>query len=124
MPRSTGVKVKLKRAYEAPTRSDGRRVLVDRLWPRGISKDRLRLDDWLKDVAPSAALRDWFGHEPSKWDEFKDRYFRELDDRPATVERLLGKHRAETVTLVFGARDRVHNNAVALKDYLERRAGT
>ena len=124
MPRSTGVTVKLKRAYEAPTRSDGRRVLVDRLWPRGVSKDRLRLDDWLKDVAPSAALRDWFGHEPSKWDEFKDRYFRELDQRPATVERLLGEHRAETVTLVFGARDTVHNNAVALKDYLERGAGT
>ncbi len=83
--------VKLKRAYEPPARADGRRVLVDRIWPRGVSKDQLRLDDWLKDLAPSAGLRKWFGHDPAKWGAFKDRYFRELDERPEAVERLAAK---------------------------------
>jgi uncharacterized protein YeaO (DUF488 family) len=114
--------VKLKRAYDAPTKADGRRVLVDRVWPRGVSKDELRLDEWLKDLAPSAALRAWFGHDPAKWDAFKVRYFRELDERPEAVARLVARRREGTMTLVFAAKDVRHNNAVALKEYLERTA--
>jgi uncharacterized protein YeaO (DUF488 family) len=113
-------KVKLKRAYDAPAKSDGRRVLVDRIWPRGVSKDELGLDDWFKDLAPSARLRTWFGHDPAKWEVFKDRYFRELDERPEAVERLVEKRREGTLTLIFGAKDIQHNNAVALKEYVER----
>jgi len=112
----------LKRAYDAPAKSDGCRVLVDRLWPRGISKDELRLDGWLKEVAPSARLRKWFGHDPAKWGAFKDRYFRELDKHSEAVEHLLAKGREGIVTLVFGAKDLDHNDAVALKEYLERHA--
>jgi uncharacterized protein YeaO (DUF488 family) len=115
--------VKLKRVYDAPAKSDGCRVLVDRLWPRGVAKDDLRPDVWLKDVAPSAGLRRWFGHDPAKWDAFKRRYFRELDEQSEAVERLLAKRREGTVTLIFGAKDAQHNNAVALKEYLEQRAG-
>jgi len=122
MARRAKPQVKLKRAYEAPAKSDGCRVLVDRLWPRGISKDELRLDDWLKEVAPSAGLRKWFGHDPTKWGAFKDRYFRELDEQSEAVGRLLARGRAGTVTLVFGAKDVYHNDAVALKEYLERHA--
>jgi uncharacterized protein YeaO (DUF488 family) len=110
----------LKRAYDAPTQSDGNRVLIDRIWPRGVTKDELRLDGWLKDLAPSARLRVWFGHDPAKWDAFKERYFRELDRRPEAVERLMAKSREGTLTLVFGAKDIHHNNAVALKEYVER----
>ena len=116
--------VKLKRAYAAPARSDGQRVLVDRVWPRGITKEESLIDDWIKDVAPSTALRKWFNHEPLKWNEFKRRYFRELDGRPDALKRLLARSRRGTVTLVFGARDVDHNNAVALKDYIEHRART
>ena len=112
--------MKLKRAYDAPARSDGCRVLVDRVWPRGVSKKELRLDDWLKDLAPSAGLRKWFGHDPAKWGAFKGRYFRELDKRPEAVERLVGRSREGTLTLVFGAKDIHYNNAVALKEYVER----
>ena len=118
----TGPQVRLKRAYDAPAKSDGRRVLVDRLWPRGVSKDELRLDDWLKEVAPSAGLRKWFGHDPAKWGAFKNHYFRELDEQSQAVERLLARGREGTVTLVFGAKDAHHNDAVALKEYLERHA--
>lgn len=106
------MRIKVKRAYEAPGRSDGHRILVDRIWPRGASKDDLRLDGWVKEIAPSTELRRWFGHEPAKWDAFKKRYFQSL----------LARTRAERVTLVFGAKDSRHNNAVALKEYLERRA--
>ena len=116
--------VKLKRAYAAPARSDGQRVLVDRVWPRGITKKESLIDDWIKDVAPSTALRKWFNHELLKWNEFKRRYFRELDGRPDALKRLLARSRRGTVTLVFGARDVDHNNAVALKDYIEHRART
>jgi uncharacterized protein YeaO (DUF488 family) len=112
----------LKRAYDSAAESDGRRVLVDRLWPRGISKDELQIDDWLKEVAPSTRLRKWFGHDPAKWGAFKDRYFRELDEQSEAVERLLARGREGTVTLVFGAKDVHHNDAVALKEYLERHA--
>ena len=124
MPRSARLKVNLKRAYEVPAKSDGQRVLVDRVWPRGITKEEIMIDDWVKDVAPSTALRKWFNHEPPKWNEFKRRYFRELEKRPDALKRLLAKSRAGTMTLVFGAKDAGHNNAVALKEYLERHAGT
>lgn len=113
-------KVKLKRAYDEPAKSDGCRVLIDRIWPRGIRKEALRLDDWMKDLAPSTRLRKWFGHDPAKWAAFKDRYFRELDERRETVERLVAKCRTGTLTLVFAASDTQHNNAVALKEYIER----
>jgi uncharacterized protein YeaO (DUF488 family) len=111
----------LKRAYEPPAASDGWRVLVDRIWPRGIAKEDLQVDAWLKDVAPSTELRKWFGHDPNKWDEFRQRYARELEQRQDAIEQLLDKARAGDVTLVFGARDARHSNAAALKEYLERR---
>lgn len=117
-------RIKLKRAYDAPTKSDGHRVLVDRIWPRGISKNELLLDEWLKELAPSTKLRTWFNHDPAKWETFKERYFRELDQQLETVGDLLANCRRGTVTLVFGARETRYNNAVALKAYLERRLRT
>jgi len=113
--------IRLKRAYDAPTRTDGYRVLVDRVWPRGVSKDKLSVDDWAKEVAPSARLRKWFGHDPAKWDQFKERYFRELDERSDAVEPLREMASKRIVTLVFGAKNTRFNNAVALKEYLEQR---
>jgi uncharacterized protein YeaO (DUF488 family) len=111
----------LKRAYDPPDRSDGYRVLIDRIWPRGVTKDRLEVDAWLKEVAPSTDLRKWFGHDPKKWDEFKTRYARELEPHAAALGQLVEKARAGRVTLVFGARDAEHSNAAALKEHLERR---
>ena len=113
--------IDLKRAYDPPTKNDGRRLLVDRVWPRGIAKDDLQIDAWLKDLAPSTELRKWFGHDPAKWDEFRKRYALELEQRPEALEELVEKARAGHVTLVFGAKDTEHNNAVALKEHLERR---
>jgi uncharacterized protein YeaO (DUF488 family) len=113
--------IDLKRAYGPPARSDGRRILVDRVWPRGIAKDDLQIDAWLKDLAPSTGLRKWFGHDPAKWAEFKKRYARELEQRSEALEDLVEKARAGRVTLVFGAKDTEHNNAVALREILERR---
>lgn len=118
MTAATKPVIKVKRAYDEPARSDGCRVLVDRVWPRGMSKDALRLDDWSKDVAPSTSLRKWFGHDLDKWDEFKKRYFDELSDSEA-LSRLLETCHGGTTTLVFAAKDTRHNNAVALKEYLE-----
>ena len=111
--------IKLKRAYEVPEAGDEFRILVDRLWPRGVSKSSARIDLWLKEIAPSAALRKWFGHDPSKWAKFRDRYFRELDNNPQAIEQLMKHVRHGTVTLVYGAKDQEHNDAVALKEYLE-----
>jgi uncharacterized protein YeaO (DUF488 family) len=111
--------IKLKRAYEVPESDDGYRILVDRLWPRGVSKDSARIDLWLKGIAPSAVLRKWFGHDPLKWSEFRDRYFHELDKNPEVVEQLKEHVRHSMVTLVYGAKDQEHNHAVALKEYLE-----
>jgi len=119
MPRTTRPKLQVKRVYDPPARSDGRRVLVDRVWPRGLTKEAAKLDAWVKDVAPSAELRKWFGHEPSKWDPFKRRYFRELASREAALTELLGAPSDRTLTLLFGAKDSTHNNAVALKEYLD-----
>jgi uncharacterized protein YeaO (DUF488 family) len=113
--------IDLKRAYDPPTRSDGRRILVDRVWPRGIAKDDLQIDAWLKDLAPSTGLRKWFGHDPTKWDEFRKRYARELEQRADALEELVETARAGHVTLVFSAKDTQHNNAVALRENLERR---
>jgi len=113
------MKIKIKRVHD-PVEDDGVRVLVDRLWPRGMSKERVRADLWLKDAAPSTALRQWFGHAPARWEEFKRRYFSELDARPDVVARLLELGNHDTLTLLFSARDRDRNQAVALKEYLEK----
>ena len=113
---------KIKRAYEKPARGDGRRVLVDRLWPRGVARAEARIDQWCKEIAPSTALRKWFAHDPARWSEFKRRYSAELAtmDEPLAELRELADGR--TVTLVYGARDTENNQAVALKEYLERTA--
>src|SRR5262245_19954782 len=111
--------IKLKRAYAPAATGEGSRFLVERLWPRGIRKGELKTDAWLKDVAPSAELRRWFGHEPEKWDGFRKRYFAELDSKPEVWEGLLKAARRGTVTLIYSSRDTRHNSALALKDYLE-----
>jgi len=120
--------IKLKRAYEPVSPSDGRRFLVERLWPRGLSKEKLLLDAWLKEVGPSTQLRKWFSHDPEKWRQFRARYFRELDSRPASWRPIVSAVRRGTVTLVYSAHDEEHNNAVALQEYLQakgrRRAAT
>ena len=112
--------IKLKRVYEPPADEDGFRVLVERLWPRGVSKDRARVDLWIKDAGASPELRSWFGHDSGKWEEFRQKYFDEIRQRPMVVD-LLRKtiKEKETVTFVFAARDEYHNNAVALKEFLE-----
>ena len=111
--------LRLKRAYEAVARDDGTRVLVERLWPRGMSKTRLHLDAWLKEVGPTTELRQWFGHDPAKWPRFRERYFRELDSRPESWRPILSAARGHVVTLVYSSHDEEHNNAVALKEYLQ-----
>jgi uncharacterized protein YeaO (DUF488 family) len=113
--------IDLKRVYDPPATSDGRRILVDRIWPRGITKADLQIDAWLKDLAPSTELRKWFGHDPAKWDEFRKRYAGELEQRSEALEELVEKARAGRLTLVFSAKDTEHNNAVALREHLERR---
>jgi uncharacterized protein YeaO (DUF488 family) len=113
------VNVKLKRAYESPTATDGERILVDRLWPRGLAKVKAKIDLWLKDVAPSNELRKWFGHDPEKWSEFKKRYRAELKSNPALSE-LQALSRQKDITLVYAAKDQSHNEAVVLKQILER----
>lgn len=112
--------VQIKRAYEPPSHDDGIRVLVDRLWPRGLTKTRAAVDLWLKDLAPSVRLRRWFNHDPSRWAEFKRRYHEELDAKKAAVAALVGAAKRGRVTLLFGARDHQHNNATALYAYLTR----
>ncbi len=112
--------VQVKRVYEPPSREDGVRVLVDRLWPRGLSKPGASIDLWLKDLAPSVRLRRWFNRDPSRWTEFTTRYAAELDAKKTSVAALVGAARRGRVTLLFGARDREHNNAVALHSYLTR----
>ena len=113
--------LRLKRAYEPRASADGRRILVDRLWPRGVSKARLAIDAWMKDLAPTAELRRWFAHDPSKWLVFRRRYERELKAHPELID-LLAKHALEgRVTLIFGARDESHNDAVVLAAVVRRR---
>ncbi len=113
--------IRLKRAYEPAGREDGQRLLVERLWPRGVKKTSLRLDGWLKEVAPSPQLRRWFGHDPEKWREFQRRYERELDAKQEAWEPIRAAARHGRVTLVYSSHDTEHNNAVALKRYLEAR---
>lgn len=113
--------IQIKRAYEDAAASDGERFLVDHLWPRGLKKEALKIKEWLKDVSPTTALRKWFGHDPAKWKEFERRYFAELDKEPEAWQPLLDAARKRKITLVYSARDEEHNNAVALKSYLERR---
>ena len=111
--------IAVKRAYVEPGEGDGSRLLVDRFWPRGRSKEVLQLEAWLREAAPSPELCKWFNHEPEKWAEFKRRYFAELDRRTEVVLDLLARVKAGPVTLVYGAHDERHNNAVALREYLE-----
>jgi uncharacterized protein YeaO (DUF488 family) len=114
--------IQLKRAYEEPSRGDGVRILVERLWPRGLSKQRAAMDIWMKEIAPSAELRRWFGHDPAKWKDFEKRYWAELEANRGAVNELRGKIREGPVTFVYAARDEQHNGALALKDYLQHHA--
>ena len=114
----------MKRAYDPPGRDDGPRVLVDRVWPRGVSKDRLRIVAWVRDIAPSNALRTWFGHDPAKWEEFRRRYRAELAAKSPRLDELAGYAQGGRLTLVFGAREPVRNQAAVIKEVLQaRRAG-
>ena len=112
---------KLKRVYEAPCPEDGLRVLVERLWPRGLTRERAAVDLWLKDVAPSPELRKWFGHDPARWEQFQGRYRRELRGKKDAVRLLRQKGKEDTVTLVYAARDEEHNGALVLKRLIESR---
>lgn len=110
----------IKRVYDAPSSEDGRRILVDRLWPRGLSREKAKIDQWAKEVAPSAELRRWFDHDPQLWVEFGKRFRSELtsDEARACLDGIREKSKSETVTLVFGAKDELHNNAVVLQQVL------
>lgn len=112
--------IQVKRVYEPPSTEDGARFLVERLWPRGVKKEHVRIDDWFKKVAPSSELRQWFHHDPAKWNEFRHRYFRELGNNPDVWQPLVARARRGRVTLVYSARDTEHNNAVALKEFLDQ----
>jgi uncharacterized protein YeaO (DUF488 family) len=109
----------IRRAYEPPSANDGYRVLVDRVWPRGVSKETARLDEWVRDLAPSNELRQWFDHDPDHWDRFHQQYRDELRAHADEVARLAGRARQRRLTLVFGARDRARNNAVVLREVIE-----
>jgi len=111
----------VKRVYEEPNKADGKRILIDRLWPRGLTKERAKIDIWLKDIAPSTELRKWFGHDPVKWDEFKKRYKAEINNNTALVAQLEEQLKKAKVTLVYAAKDEEHNDAVVLKEYLENK---
>jgi uncharacterized protein YeaO (DUF488 family) len=113
--------LKLKRVYEAPHKDDGTRILVDRLWPRGLTKQKAKVDLWLKEIAPSTELRKWFGHDPKKWRSFRARYQTELKQHPDQLKLLKSKLKEGTVTLIYGARDQEHNEALVLKEFLERK---
>jgi len=111
--------IRIKRIYEQAEKDDGTRILVDRLWPRGLTKERARVDLWLKEIAPSTELRKWFGHDPDKWRGFRQRYKTELRNNKDLVKVLAEKAKAGTVTLIYAARDEQHNEAVVLKEFLE-----
>lgn len=113
--------IQIKRVYDPPVRSDGRRVLVERLWPRGMKKVAVAADAWLKDVAPSTELRKWFGHRPERWEEFRRRYERELDENPGAWKPLIEASADGNVTLLYSAHDPNRNGALVLRDYLRRR---
>jgi len=110
--------IKIKRVYEKPEKTDGFRVLVDRLWPRGLTKEKVAADLWLKEIAPSTELRKWFGHEPEKWPEFKKKYLAELKENKESVSILKDYVKKGDLTLLYGARDQVHNEAQVIKDFI------
>ena len=112
--------IRLKRAYEEPAEDDGTRILVERLWPRGVSKERAAIDLWPKEVAPSAVLRKWYGHDTEKWEEFRSRYLAELDAKGEVLDELKRRLKEGLVTFVYAARDEEHNSALVLKEFLER----
>ena len=112
--------INIKRVYEGPEKSDGKRILVDRLWPRGLTKAEAEVNLWLKDIAPSTTLRKWFGHQPGKWEEFKKRYSAELERNTEQVSLLERELSAGKVTLVYAAKDQEHNGAIVLKEFLEQ----
>jgi uncharacterized protein YeaO (DUF488 family) len=112
------MKLKIKRVYQHPAKGDGKRILVDRLWPRGLTKEKASIDLWLKDIAPSTELRKWFGHDPNKWKEFKKRYHQELRNNKEQVSIVYQELKKSAVTLVYGAKDELHNEALVLKEWL------
>jgi len=114
-------KIQLKRAYEKPTPEDGTRILVDRLWPRGLSKKKAGIDQWLKEIAPSTELRKWFAHDPGRWEKFRQRYTAELQDHTDELDQIRRLARTNRITLVYAARDELHNEAVVLRDILTRK---
>ena len=111
--------IKIKRVYDEYDKSDGMRILVDRLWPRGIKKENAHIDEWIKDIAPSDSLRKWFNHDPEKWENFKEKYYNELNDKKNLLKDLTNKVKGK-ITLVYSAKDEKHNNAAALKEYLQK----
>lgn len=110
--------IKIKRVYEAPSEEDGYRILIDRLWPRGLSKSAAAIQNWAKDIAPSTELRKWFNHDPQKWDTFQEKYIEELKQNPSIYTFMETINRQKTISLLYGAKDEEHNNAVVLKNYL------
>jgi uncharacterized protein YeaO (DUF488 family) len=117
------VNILLKRAYEQPSADDGKRILVERLWPRGIKKEKAKIDAWPKEVAPSTQLRKWYSHDPAKWEEFKRRYWKELEEQEAAVSKIAEEAKAGKMTFVFASKEAERNNAVALKEYIEHKFG-
>ncbi len=113
--------LKIKRVYEEPAREDGFRILIDRLWPRGLTKEKAKVDLWLKEIAPSDTLRKWYQHDPEKWFEFKRRYFSELKGKKEFLDLIQNKAKKETVTLLFGSKEEKFNNAQALKEYFQKK---
>ncbi len=112
-------KIKIKRIYDDPSKDDGYRILIDRIWPRGVSKEDAKLDAWNKDIAPSDKLRKWFDHDPDKFDEFAKKYRKELDDKKEDLTEILKKAEEQTITLLYGAKDTEHNQAVVLQNVLK-----
>lgn len=123
MSTKTVARIRIGRVYEPAKARSGCRILVDRMWPRGVKKEELKIDHWMKGLAPSRQLREWFQHDPARWDEFRKRYSAELDSQPEAVEELRDLCASRPVTLLFAAKDEAHNNAVALREYLESRMG-
>ncbi len=110
--------IKIKRIYDPASRDDGKRIYIDRLWPRGMRKEEVKIDEWLKEIAPSDGLRKWFSHDPAKYQEFKRRYFKELEEKSDLIEKIRSEGRKGRVTLLFSAKDTEHNNATVLKELL------
>ena len=116
---SKQITIRIKRVYEEAEEPDGRRILVDRLWARGISKEKAKVDLWVKEIAPSTELRRWYGHDPNKWTEFKRRYAAELEANPGNVEEIVAEVQAGTVTFLYSSKEERLNNAIALREYIE-----